>query len=71
MAGAERITHTTEPGISLRDYFAGQALAGFAVSESFRRTPEGHASWAAWAYEVADAMLQARKRPMHVDEDET
>lgn len=52
--------HYDEPGMSLRDWFAGQALAGFAAHH--------HASQATWldervatsCYEVADAMLRAR-----------
>lgn len=52
-------------GMTLRDWFAGQALAGFAGSH--------HASEATWedrrvaasCYEVADAILVARKEPSH------
>ena len=45
------------PGMSLRDWFAGQALTKLACDFS-HFTPE-HA--AKWAYRVADAMLEARK----------
>lgn len=50
----------TEGGMSLRDYFAGQALAGFMAAGKDR-------GWglplkvAQQAYEFADAMLAARK----------
>ena len=45
-------------GMTLRDYFAGKALAGLLAD----KTIEGPAkSYARSAYEVADAMLEARK----------
>ena len=42
-------------GMTLRDYFAGQALAGLCA--------DGHrlSSSVKWSYEVADLMLAARK----------
>lgn len=45
-----------EYGMSLRDWFAGQALAGMMASDD-GSTPE---NVAAEAYEIADAMLAAR-----------
>jgi hypothetical protein len=50
------------PGMTLRDWFAGQALAGLAANCD----DSGMSSWcaqplAARAYEIADAMLEARK----------
>lgn len=48
-----------DPGMSLRDYFAGQALAGMATSAGFQGAP-----WdklAADAYEAANAMIRARQ----------
>lgn len=47
-------TVATHHGLSLRDYFAGQALAGLAHDVSIRQI-------GAVAYEYADAMLAARK----------
>ena len=41
---------------SLRDWFAGQALAGCATDEGWK--PQ---NLAAWSYEIADAMLAARE----------
>lgn len=45
-------------GMSLRDYFAGQALAGAMADSNVSGDPE---SLAEAAYTVADAMLAARK----------
>lgn len=44
------------PGMSLRDWFAGQALAGL-VTRNESTTPE---KWAAACYILADAMLAQR-----------
>ena len=55
------------PGMSLRDWFAGQALAGFAATlpeaserEMFK-AEEFYEAIALGAYRAADAMLAARK----------
>jgi hypothetical protein len=49
------VTH----GITLRDYFAGQALAGILASANFGNVKD----WiGAKAYEVADSMIAARER---------
>ena len=50
-----------QPGMTLRDWFAGQALVGFMASESgIQAYP---ADWAAErAYLMADAMLTERER---------
>ena len=49
-----------EPGMSLRDWFAGQALVGIAgpKGEAFGLSEHDSASW---AYSYADAMIAARK----------
>ena len=68
-----RIEHTTVGGMSLRDYFAGQALTGLVgrdgawgawyteagdnIDDDFGRTCAGYAQA---AYELADSMLAAR-----------
>ena len=52
-------------GMSLRDYFAAQALTGVITSCSLDHRHEGEdmkAMFARRAYELADAMLEARKR---------
>ncbi len=48
----------TEPcgGLTMRDYFAAKAMQGWA-SDSGMTVAVG----AKWAYEMADAMLEARK----------
>ena len=50
-----------DPGMTLRDYFAGQALAGYAASPAALDGAWRDQTVAACAYEVADAMLEARK----------
>lgn len=54
-------------GMSLRDWFAGQALAGLCAPSSFMRTDAGTEAQAVWAYELADAMLRARQRRQGVE----
>ena len=54
---AEGYTVNPESGMTLRDWFAGQALAGI-LAESASGSEEGIASV---AYAMADAMLKARE----------
>lgn len=52
-------------GMSLRDYFAGQALVGLLSHPcDTRRVPLGPETTPRRAYEYADAMLVARERPV-------
>ena len=48
-----------EQGMTLRDWFAGQALASMGVE--YTDSAECHASVAECAYRYADAMLKARE----------
>jgi hypothetical protein len=48
---------SSEPGMSLRDWFAGQALAGMLAEQRWVDSCIA----AQWAFEYADAMLAARK----------
>ncbi len=51
-----------ETGMSLRDWFAGQALAGMFRHEGWINTvDDDQAEAASRAYNIADAMLAARK----------
>jgi hypothetical protein len=56
---------TGEDGMSLRDWFAGQALAGLVGSECIHLAiPNGaqtDKSMAQMSFELADAMLRARE----------
>jgi hypothetical protein len=52
------VSHVEE-GMSLRDYFAGQALTGLCSSKSWDDGEEKVV--ALWAYDLADAMLAARE----------
>ena len=45
--------------MDLRDWFAGQALAGFLHRD---RGNESEKNMATWCYRYADAMLEARKQ---------
>lgn len=47
-----------QPGMTLRDYFAGQALAGMLACPGVNLSEEGYAHS---AYRFADAMLAARE----------
>ena len=48
----------TQLGMSLRDYFAGQALMGFMANTN--RPLMYSQDDADWAYTIADAMIKAR-----------
>lgn len=51
-----------QEGMSLRDWFAGQALCGLMPTATVRITEETIGiNTARWAYTFADAMLAARK----------
>ena len=49
---------TYHVGMTLRDYFAAKAMQGMMTDVTY---PRGDAI-AMWAYEVADAMLEAREQ---------
>lgn len=50
--------HVGDPGMSLRDWFAGQVAAGSSVSLDIADQEK----FAAYCYAVADAMLAERKK---------
>jgi hypothetical protein len=49
------------PGMTLRDWFAGQALAGAMACPTMRQGMSS-ASYASMSYELADAMLSTRSQ---------
>jgi hypothetical protein len=55
----ERFLETTGDGMTLRDWFAGQAVIGLLSAEHLRDSPAS--GFATRAYGVADAMLERRK----------
>lgn len=57
--------NTTYSGMSLRDWFAGQALTGLAPKFHGQLSlDDNHAKWiSVFAYAIADAMLSARSTP--------
>ncbi len=55
----------TDPGMTLRDYFAAHAAAGMCAAfpnVSLKNTEQFLQSVPTTAYEIADAMLEARKK---------
>lgn len=59
LAGTTTDTTWPQSGMSLRDYFAGQALAGLMAASML--SFDNAAADAKLMYAVADAMLAARK----------
>jgi hypothetical protein len=53
------VSHITEQGMTLRDYFAAKAMAQLMLSSPV--VQDDARTTASWAYEYADAMLKARK----------
>ena len=47
-------------GMTVRDFFAGQALAGLMANPDYSNTEDGKC--AGWAYQAADAMMAAREK---------
>lgn len=63
-SGVEHGKEPSEPGMTLRDHFAGQALQGMLARPGgmvIGATPD---AFAAQAYSFADAMLIARGQPV-------
>ena len=49
----------SEPGMSIRDWFAGQALQGYIAAN----LAAGDTLIAQWSYAVADSMRKERNKP--------
>lgn len=70
--------HVENPGMTLRDYFAGQALAGMTANPDIQefiesqleldRWPDGPRAFAHFAYRIADAMIAEKKNQEEADE---
>ena len=56
--GGYRTRQYLQPGMTLRDWFAGQALANSQICES---SADNNLN-ASWAYDAADAMLKERAK---------
>jgi hypothetical protein len=56
-----------QDGMTLRDWFAGQALAGFTANPRMidSRCPATLEIVSEWSFEAADAMLKASKEVQH------
>lgn len=55
----------TQEGMTLRDYFAAKAIQAIEPPTNFvgeNQTKTSYKSWARKAYDMADAMLEARKK---------
>ena len=60
--GDGRVFHFSTGGMTLRDYFAGQALAGLMGDYTIVKTDET-APWIAnFVYKMADAMIAEREK---------
>jgi len=58
------VTERMDPahgGMTLRDYFAAKAMQGFCADPSNHELFDGYVDMSECAYEVADAMVEARK----------
>jgi hypothetical protein len=53
------VSHITEQGMTLRDYFAAKAMTGLLTAEIVGEYSNEHV--AEIAYRIADAMLKARE----------
>lgn len=58
----DRVLQYQEPGMSLRDWFAGLAMQGLLAAQihGFNDRP-ANGPFASMAYEMADAMIKARE----------
>jgi hypothetical protein len=54
--------HQFHAGMTLRDYFAGQALAHIPALLEANEKNKSVQLIAEWAYQVADAMIKARRQ---------
>lgn len=67
--GGRSIQETNEPGMTLRDYFAAQALIGILGSRQGFLIDVGTENAPVWAYKVADGMLRQRQKSEPTDDE--
>lgn len=73
MSPQSQINQGGEPfqvGMTLRDWFAGQALNGLLAQSGGTAVTSTAAFGAAWAYQMADAMIAERAKPYPTPSDE-
>lgn len=54
-------SHEQVDGLSIRDYFAAKAMQAMLLNQPPHDTDEPYSAYASDAYEIADAMLEARQ----------
>ena len=62
-----KVVETSNPGMSLRDWFAGMAMQGFLTRNEAH---PGKNYWAHASYKAADAMLKQREKPEGGEKDD-
>jgi hypothetical protein len=56
------VAHITEQGMTLRDYFAAKAMQAVITGYATQNKVDSYSDyWAGFAYEMADAMMNARE----------
>jgi hypothetical protein len=55
------VSHITEQGMTLRDYFAAKAMQAAITGCATTGEVGLYSDWAGFAYEMADAMMKARE----------
>jgi len=69
MTGGQEVTAVIQPGMTLRDYFAGVYLMTYVAKECYQMADEGGANDPLWqiakeCYQMADKMIEERKNWM-------
>ena len=59
----EQVVRWQEQGLTMRDWFAGQALVAIGTADVRSEEPSVPETWARNAYALADAMLTERAKP--------
>lgn len=56
------LSRTQECGLTIRDWFAGQALAGYLAATVGERARDNPSILAEWCYQNADSMIEERAK---------